>query len=271
MSKKKKLTKPTEPNKILIGYVEHFDFMDSESKEAFLGHPKEKRVYQVIEDPSLGYLLHIGREHTKNNEFEGILLGKQLVGNHDDKWAFSIALIDKDNFMNYPICEEDAKKIKTWFETNNKELNEVLEKPKAIAVERPDGTIYELPVNPIDDIMQEITKREEKEMAKLNAFSDALNVMRHKDPEFFYSIAELITYLSTTYGEKYEAKGLHMGKEFLLSSDSPDVAIFNSIKYLQRYCTTGFDKSYNTKDLYKAAHYILFELTRRSRNENKEA
>ncbi len=35
-------------------------------------------------------------------------LGKQLVGNHDDKWAFSIALIDKDNFMNYPICEEDA-------------------------------------------------------------------------------------------------------------------------------------------------------------------
>src|SRR5688572_3733329 len=100
---------------ILIGYVEKFNFNDKESEEILMGHPRVGRIYQIVKDNQFGYRLHIGSENTKDNMMAGILLGSSLVGDHADKWNFNISIVGQDNFLDFDIHEDDAKKLQEWF------------------------------------------------------------------------------------------------------------------------------------------------------------
>lgn len=268
MAKKKK--PQTELNlEILVGFVNSFNFKDKEVEQALGGHPKPGRLYQVIKDSVYGHRLHIGAGNNPAG-MEGILLGDSLVGDHDGKWEFDVSIVDKENFFNFNIHEDDTVKLGEWFETENKDLKESLSKPVAVVSQDQAGNFIELPA-PEDFALQRPEKvYPQPDEKRYMEFADNINKISDKDPELYENLIDLIAYLSTTYGDKYESSGRpNIAKEFLLTSDSPDATIFNSMKYMQRYCTTGFEKSRNIKDLYKAVHYVLFELQRNKRNEQK--
>ena len=270
MAKKQKKA-ATELNiEILVGFVNSFNFNDKQAEQALDGHPRPGRLYQVIKDDQYGYRIHIGADNTPSN-MAGILLGESLVGEHDDKWSFDVAIVTKENFLNFSIHEEDTIKLGEWFETDNKELRETLGQPVKVVASDKEGNFIEFPDQSLPaEISAMMAKFESSREDKYHKFTNDLSGIESKDPELFNIIVDVVSYLATTYGDKYEASGkVNMGKEFLLSSASSDTAIFNSLKYLQRYCTVGFEKSQNKKDLMKAIHYTLFELQRRQRNEQK--
>lgn len=272
MAKRKPKRAEQELNaEILIGFVNSFNFNDKDTEIALGGHPTPGRLYQLIKDDIYGYRLHIGPENNPAG-MSGILLGEDLVGEYDNKWSYDISIVTKENFLNFSINEEDATKMGEWFSTGNDELKKVIEQPVNLISQSETGELTELGDLAsiiLDDNPQQgkmVTDVSNKDI-RYSKFSDDLNTIMEKDTELFDCIVDLVSYLRTTYGDKYEATTRpNIGRDFLLGSQSGDTACFNSIKYLQRYCTVGFEKSNNPKDLYKAVHYILFELQRRSKN-----
>lgn len=270
--KKKEQTEDAVKHEILVGYVTDFTFQDKVAEAEFSGHPQQGRIYQIIRDEIFGYRLHIGSKFTKQGLLEGILLGTSLVGDIEGKWTFNIDIINSDNFLSFDLIEEDAAKLAYWFDTNNADLQETLEKPVAKVATDENGVLVEL--NDAGEILGdfiEFTPHEDgillAEDIRMNEFSHNLNLIYKKDSGLMEVLTDLTAYLATTFGDKYEAtKRPNFSKAFLHNSNSPDVAIFNTMKYLQRYTTVGFDKSANIKDVYKAIHYLLFELERAKNN-----
>ena len=260
---KKRLKKEDSREKpnydISVGFIKQFTFNDTEIGELMKSHPKEGRLYQIVHDPVYGYRVHIGKENT-NGRMEGILLGEHLTGDHNGRWMFDIAIVTKENFIDFDICEEDTLKLRDWFETDNAQLRASLEKPVAAVVRNEmTGALDEYHLQPNGQEVITTTAYEQ--------FSDSINTIAEKEPLMFDILQAVTNYVASTYSDKYEATDkTNYGKNFLLESKSPDTAIFNTMKYIQRYATTGFEKSGNTKDIFKAIHYLLFELQRKAIN-----
>ncbi len=251
---------------IYVGYVHQFEFNDKASREMLNGHPMEGRVYQIIKDTFYGFRLHIGAENTEN-KMAGILLGPSLSGSHADKWKFEISLITEDNFLDFPIHEEDAIKIQHWFASGNQELKDTLDQPVRVVTSNEDGVLVE---HDLENLTPPDETYDPFQDNKYKRLSDDMNTLMEKDPELLSTLAEFIGHVASCYGDKYETKDrINFSKEFLLSTLSPDTNLYNSLKYIQRYTTTGFEKSGNPKDLYKAMHYIIFELERQARQNGK--
>lgn len=249
-------------HEIHIGYINKFKFFDITTEDLFQGHPKEGRVYQVIKDDMYGYRLHVGAENTKERKLEGLLLGTSLKGDYEDKWVFDVELVTKENFASFSFSDEDIQKVEEWFSTDNEKLNSILGRPTAVTAKDENGNLV--------DVTPLITGDSEQApdtdfSAKVNDYYVASQKILFQDPEAFEVLSDVMVYLASTFGDKYEAAHRpNLAKDFLLTSDSPETAVFNSMKYLQRYCTKGFEKSYNKKDVMKAIHYCIFELQRRN-------
>lgn len=92
---------------------------------------------------------------------------------------------------------------------------------------------------------------------------EALFLLRQKDPLMANVLSEVLTYLSSTYGDKYAASPLStMG--VILAPVGKGFNMGNAAKYISRYITEGYSKSDNPQDVIKALHYCLFELMRRN-------
>jgi len=268
MAKTKKAKKQEEP-KVLVGYVNEFEFIDKKSLELFNGHPAVGRIYQLIYDDTYGYRLHIGSDKTKQG-LQGILLGPELASNYDNRWKFDISLVTKENFINFDIISDDIKYLSEWFGDPSELLKDVINQEVRIVANNDNGQLITLDDNgdPVLAVYNEEDEFEFLNDANMIKFSESLNLIISKDQDLFNCLTGFIEYLGTTYSDKYELPNrTNYGKRFLIESNSPDATLFNSFKYLQRYCTTGFDKSRNIKDVYKAIHYCLFELQRNKQNE----
>jgi hypothetical protein len=84
------------------------------------------------------------------------------------------------------------------------------------------------------------------------------------DEDLDKEVNKFITYLESTYGDKYEGDTNNYAKQKLLSKEGKSANIFTALKYIKRYDTVGYKKSENIQDLYKAMHYLLFELQRKT-------
>lgn len=113
----------------------------------------------------------------------------------------------------------------------------------------------------------EQTEKQKKIGLILEQISSDLNLMATKEPEALEAIAEIISHVAKTYGDKYQSPVTEIvnTKALLLSENGKQANIHCALKYLQRYLTTGFEKSNNAIDLKKSVHYILFELQRRQK------
>ena len=91
------------------------------------------------------------------------------------------------------------------------------------------------------------------------------------DVEFGTTVEEIVSYLLSTYDEKYVNSPIgNPSIEVLYSAEhGKGVNIFNALKYIQRYMSEGFEKSDNPKDVVKAIHYLIFELTRLNKHANQ--
>lgn len=248
----------TEPE-ILVGYVNFFNFQDQHSEAILQGHPKKGRVYQLIKDEEYGYRLHIGRENTKEQLMEGILLGTELSGDHDEKWHFDIAVVNQDNFLDFDISQEDAKKLEYWFQTGNQELKETLTKPTRVVAADSEGNIIGDP--------KELVSEDE-----LNALTitGALNTLYEQDREFFKTTTSLLSYLKSCYEDTLEKGTLGLDStEFLLNAETHEPTLHVTIDCLQQYINKKDSQYLQIGKLYQAIDYLLLEITRRSRQNGK--
>lgn len=116
--------------------------------------------------------------------------------------------------------------------------------------------------------------REVKEEDNIRAevLSQSLGMIVALDPMMGDALADLLSYIASTYGDKYE-EAFPLVDIYNLKYSGGMVSsgfnVGNSLKYLKRYMTQGFDKSYNPQDIKKGIQFLLFELVNRQDGENK--
>lgn len=261
---------------ILIGYIDDFKFSNPALAAKLAPHPKQGSIYRIIrfypnnanpkEIITPVYQIYIGRD---NNEakMDTMFLGHTLEGEYFNKWTFSIIPVTKTNVTDFDIKPEELPSLATWLETDHADLKGLIEKspmPVDMNISTGETTFAqpELP-HPLEQEFMRLKNAEEYYTESLEAMSEALTHIIRTDREFSMVLSDLMRYLASTYSDKYEDSGrANMSRDFLMTSDSPEVALFNSMKYIQRYTTKGFEKSGNTRDILKAIHYCLFELQR---------
>jgi hypothetical protein len=260
---------------VLIGFVKEFTYSNEQSIDQMNGHPFTGRVYRIIKD-STGYRLHIGRENN-NVGLDGLFLGKTLKGDRPD-FSFDVEIITPENFFDLTLTQEDLELITKWQDSKSQDLWAHLEKEM-------NGSVPV--IRTIDDIIKLVKQRQELEATKEEDYDEspvdydpehyatahrismALTKIASKDHDFVKIIGDVLDYLASTYGDKYEGGEMpNIGK--IIVTQTPDLGkganVFNMIKYTQRYATKGFKKSENIEDIYKVIHYALFELQRRNHN-----
>lgn len=117
--------------KILMGYVNKFDYVDESEQDLLGGHPLPGRVYRLIKDDS-GYRLHIGRENN-DAHIDGWMLGKKLK-NKLRAYSFDIQIIDAENYADIKLHPEDVTKMVEWLKDDNKDLYDYLLGAQPVAV-----------------------------------------------------------------------------------------------------------------------------------------
>lgn len=274
--------------KILVGYVESFTFINPEHQEALSGHPKIGRIYRIFETEG-AYMLHIGAKNTAGR-LEGIALGDTLSGTYDAKWTFTVIPISPDNYLDYPITEEDLTSLLEWFENDHADLrrlmgfnirpvdlSEVKSKPSndgEVKFYNEDGKEIATPdaadINRIKDI---ITKAVEgghgaRRRELVGLISDSLNYLMDTDPVLVEVLNDLFQHLSATYTEKYEDQDVpNISKDIQYSNSLGKGAnVYSAVKNIQAYSTSGYEGSDKPESLLAAIHYCLFELQRRKIN-----
>lgn len=273
---------------ILVGFIKKFTYRDEEAKEKMWGHPEVGRVYRIIHDKN-GYRLHIGRE---NNDagLDGLFLGKKLKG-EQDSFIFQIEIVTPDNFLDLNISREDTISVTQWLTTDNKDMW------ARLVMEANGGTHV---INSIEDItkLRDLIEKNTPPVEEFKlvdstvsfqaarddsgnvsqddvniakSLSHSLNVICDNEPDSFYTIVDILSYIASTYHDKYENSGMpNITKPLLVNSAvGAPMNLYAVMKYAQRYITTGHEKSYNVKDIFKIIHYALFELQRRKTNDKK--
>ena len=184
---------------------------------------QEGRVYQAAED---GELINILLED--GNQF---MVHKTIQSG--DAFDAQIVPITQQNHHEFSFTPEDSEKV----------LKTIIS-----------------PI--IDQARKEFEEKQDKMIDTLmNDIGDLLSV----DLEIVEATADVISHIKHTYDDKYEADIVPAVDLYGLmrhSSHGKGFNIGNASKYLKRYLTNGFEKSSNPDDLYKAAHYILLEISR---------
>lgn len=273
----KKDTARPEGFDVVIGYIKDFEYY-SDQADHMNGHPKIGRVYRLIKDDS-GYRLHIGRENNTLG-LDGLYLGPELSGSQKS-FRFDIEVLTPTNYLSFDLVNEDGEKVVEWLESENKDLWEILMLQSEGALKRINdvqdlrelmeavGKVSKELEQPVHDITSEVEIGDDPDAEEIHMslrLDKALHNIYRKDYELMKVIVDVMEYISSTYGDKYENAELpNLSKEILINTGvlGKGANVFNVFKYVQRYATTGFKKSDNVQDLYKALHYTMFELQRR--------
>lgn len=252
---------------IIIGFVENFKIHNPEHAASLSGHPIPGRVYRIIKTDDL-YLVHVGA--TKNvGKIDGIALGDTLSGNFMGKWEFNIIPIDKENYLDFPIVEEDLKQLLEWFDTDHEDLKRKLGLPiVAVELDRVKEA-FERIANPDEDKIKDIVSKAlaiPHHQETIPQISDGLNFLVDNDPELLEIIGDLIGYVISTYGSIYEDSDMpNVSKDIQMSKHLGKGAnLYSALKHLQIY---GAPEGDGTRNLMAAIHYCLFELQRRKLHE----
>jgi len=104
-------------------------------------------------------------------------------------------------------------------------------------------------------------------IANAELVKEMLITIGGKEPEMVEAILQLTNHIAGCYSDKYE-KGIETidTKKMLYGKGGALLNTYQVARYLQRYNTDGAEKSGLLKDILKAAHYLMFEITRRIRN-----
>lgn len=268
--------------KVIIGYINKFEYHYPVMRELLSRHPKEGMLYRILfddNDDSPFYQVYIGRDKNKA-KMDTIHLGPTLSGNYEDKWTFDISEVTPDNYLDFTFSEAELKKLHKWLKSDNSDLNWLLEKTTTripipaddeAKIPTTDPSMEEPAMPATDRAIEKVLNFGKEIDAALVDMSTAINTIIDKDIRIMLVLSPFLKHIAATYDDKYENTGkTNIAKDFLLSSSSPDTAIFNCIKYVQRYSTTGFEKSGKIIDIYKAMHYLIFELQRQRQQNDKK-
>jgi hypothetical protein len=257
---------------ISLLYIKNFKYKNEMDSELMGGHPICGRVYQAFSEVGTQrYNIHFD-EYKVNGKTGGIVL-KGLKSNNNF-YSCEAVLVNKDNFLDLKITEEDLKKINTWQETDNKELWEILSGDSLVEVEIPKVETAELTTDMLNDLISQLTISEKSPEIAVEEDSeegeDVLEFLYRNDPDMLEAVSEILGHIISTYGDKYNSDSLpNLGKLYALSSVGKSLNIGTALKYLQRYSTEGYEKSSNIVDIFKAIHYLLFEVIRKNKNDKQ--
>lgn len=202
------------------------------AKKELSAELQEGRVYQAADD---GELINIMLED--GNQF---LVHKTVQSG--DAFDAQIVPITQANHHEFSFTPEDSEKVLKTIIT---------------------------PI--IDQARKDFEDKQDKMVDTLmNDIGDLLAV----DLEIVEATANVISHIKSTHQDKYEAEivpALDLYGLMRYSQHGKGFNIGNASKYLKRYLTSGFEKSSNPNDLYKAAHYILLEISRLNNEMDEKA
>lgn len=251
-------------SKVLIGYVNAFKHLYKENQELLKGEPKPGRIYRIIETepnesertgPFRGYQVYIGAT-TNTAGMDTIFLGDTLKGQYFDKWTFDIDLITKENHLDFEYFTEDLPKLKTWLESDNADLIDLLKKsPFPVAVEQRGSA------KPTEKIQRALAKAMEFEVEvekSLGKLGNSINTIINEDVRLAMIISQVLRVIA------HNAKNSGVSKSFLLNSPTSDGTLYAAIKHIEQYQSSG-----RPSDLYKSINYLLLELQRSNKLEDE--
>jgi hypothetical protein len=239
--------------KVAYLYIKNFVHKEFPIGERFNYEPTPETVYRAIKDMrARPHTYRIVLSEKEGRDSVGIVFDKLKDSNH--AWEHDIVELTFENIADVKLPDQEAEKINKWMGNEKEERKfirwcltpqktEKAPEPK----EEPEPAVKDVEYS---DIMREI-------MTNFHAVAKGGDGVADV-------IVDLLTYLKTTYSDKYEdsSNPLDM-KNFLYSRKHGAVInVFNATKYLNRYLSDGYRKSGNPIDLLKAMHYIAFELAR---------
>lgn len=264
---RKKPEQPQEPGRpegydILIGFIKKFQYSDPGVTAQMNNHPTEGRCYRLIKD-NYGYRIHLGSD-TNERQYDGLILGDKLK---DKKTLFSynIVVVTTSNYLDLGLTQEDTMKVLEWITTDNADLWKTLSAEAAHRERAESASLSEALQIEFENTPAPRPAEVHAPIDEAVLLSASLNTISMREPEAFMTLLEIINYIASTYGDKYENSGMpNVTKPLLVSSSAgANMNMYAVMKYAQRYITVGHEKSYNIKDLYKMIHYALFEIQRR--------
>lgn len=205
--------------RVFIGYVKKFKFINGHTSELFGGHPKEGRLYRIIQYPSGGFGLYVGGRE-KGSKWDGIELGDILSGTYLDKWEFEVVELTEDNILDLAIEPDDLTNLSLWKDSANADLWDKLKSARSVVVEiqAPQSTTTGVPIQPFDEYLRDAIKKaleQEEEDAATDLIEEgatAFNKISDTNKELAYAICGLLKYIaaeldpkSATYETIYSA------------------------------------------------------------------
>jgi hypothetical protein len=246
-------------SKVLIGYINKFEHLYKENQELLKGEPKEGRIYRIIETapnesertgPGTGYQIYVGAV-TNPAGMDTIFLGNRLVGQYYDKWTFDIEVITKENHLEFEYDPADLPKLKTWLESDNSDLIELLKKtPFPVAVEQRGG---DKPTEKVQRALNKAVAFEVELEKSLNKLGNAVNTIINEDVRFAMILSDLLQFIAAN------VRVAGMSKQFVMNSATSDGTIFGAIKHIEQYTSK---QSGRPSDLHKSIYHLLLELQR---------
>lgn len=240
---------------VIYLYVKSFRYKDEDHSQAMNDHPLEGRVYRALKtEKPREYKIHIGADNNPER-IDGIRL-KGLKCNNKE-FQCELIEINNKNILELDISDDDLSMMNKWNKEKNKSLLDLVNgKPSAVDEVEEKNEEFEISEADLNKMLYEMMKPTP---------SKHTDYVAMHDEEMAVVLADLIDYIISTYGDKYEKSNIPVGP-FIVSQYGKGYNCGNALKYLSRYCTEGYEKSDNVKDIFKAIHYLLFEIKRRYTN-----
>jgi hypothetical protein len=284
MSEKKENEKKENIEEVVLLYVDDFRVLSEHPNDDPKPHLKPGRIYRafydkefntyrtVFEDnePAVNGMKGLVFVHLSSEEFAEEM-PEMFQQFFKPRYKYAFTKINSENILTIDIDTEDFEKLALWKDNGHIDLDPYrLENMAKGAIQNP-------PAIPEEGYGENYTDYEDIDFSQWalgcegvdEAFKSLTN-LHDIDHDMCHALANIISYINGTYGDKYEAAGIaSIGHTYTQSkAHGRSFNIVNAIKYLQRYLTDGFKKSNNPNDLLKAVHFIAFEIQRRQNDQN---
>lgn len=263
---------------VLIGYVHDFTFRNEKAKEALEPHPIKGGIYRILKSPintfsdgvvrpeGFLYQLYVGKKNNKA-KLDTIALGDCLSGNYDDKWSFTIDVLDKENYLDYDYNEGDLERLQKWLDTDNEDIKKLLKK-SPIPVNVTEGEVIrgEVPQESVEQALSQVQNKIDEFDQTMLRLSEGLTYLARIDQDILLPISTVVSRMASA-GEWFRNKP-DVARIMLLGSTSHEVAPMWAVANIQNYLLNdGKDPEY----LEMAVINLLYELQRFNKHQKNDS
>ena len=214
--------------KIVILYVNHAVHKDEIYEKEMRHHPIPNKVYRAFFDAELGtYRLIFEDVDILNDakQMKGIVIPALKVD--DDKLTAEFTVVNAENCIDLDMSADEADKLASWLTGDSKDLApfRIEELAKSVLGNLLPKSTDSLKIPTEKDpnkTADEVIKEQEDIYFDEEIFDEShlhhLYMIGQKDPLMLRILGKLITYLASTYSDKYAATSINTRDLYLSQS-----------------------------------------------------